>query len=74
MKRICISPYSLLRRRLVSMSDADGFHRLYRAYQEEVKMVPIHRLSVTQYLPYLLDKRSYRRFISYWNESLFNVL
>lgn len=53
---------------------ADGFHRLYRAYQEEVKMVPIHRLSVTQYLPYLLDMRSYRRFISYWNESLFNVL
>ena len=36
-------------------------------------MVPVHRLSVTQYLPYLLDKRSYRRFISYWNESLFNV-
>lgn len=52
---------------------ADGFHRLFRAYQEDVKMVPIYRLQVTQYLPYLLDMRSYRRFVSYWNESLFNI-
>lgn len=52
---------------------ADGFHRLFRAYQEDVKMVLIYRLQVPQYLPYLLDMRSYKRFVSYWNESLFNI-
>lgn len=52
---------------------ADGFHRLYRAYHEELKTVPIYQISAAQYYPYLLDQRSYQRFINYWNESLFHI-
>ncbi len=49
----------------------DGFHRLYRAYHEDRQKVSAIHLNVMQYIEMFADRRSYERFVCYWNERLF---
>lgn len=49
----------------------DGQHRMYHAYQEGIKELPVYLLHMQDYLPYFKDKRSYELFVKYWNRSLF---
>lgn len=51
----------------------DGKHRLYDAFQKQIATLHAYHVKAGQVLPYLLDQRSLKNFIHYWNRQLFKI-
>lgn len=48
----------------------DGNHRLYKAFQNNIKYIDYFKLSGEQLVDYFIDQRGYQAFVEYWNLKL----
>ncbi len=45
----------------------DGHHRLEKAHQSGLEMIPVYRVYAEQHLAFLTSARAYNAYIEYWN-------
>ena len=48
----------------------DGNHRLERAYRDGLATIPAYRITPKDHMQFLTDEKSYKTYVSYWNEKL----
>lgn len=53
-----------------SFNVIDGNHRLERAYRDGLATIPAYRITPRDHTQFLTDEKSYKTYVSYWNEKL----
>jgi hypothetical protein len=48
----------------------DGNHRLARARRDGVQIIPSHRVSCPDHIPFLTSDWAYEKYVEYWNSKL----
>lgn len=48
----------------------DGNHRVERAFRDGVATIPAYRITPKDHIQFLTDEKSYKTYVSYWNEKL----